>query len=197
VLQEGEIQRIGGTKPKKIDVRIIAATNRNLLNRIEQGDFREDLYYRLNVIPFTIPPLKERRDDILALTQLFLKQANDKYDMTKQLDYELKDFFYSCNWPGNIRELSNLIERLVVTTPNETIGMENLPPEYRESNNTTINSNISLKRAVEMVEEKVLAQAVEKYASTYDIAKALETSQPTVVRKLKKYHLSIEKKEVF
>src|SRR5699024_10153597 len=155
-------------KPKKIDVRIIAATNRNLLNRIEQGDFREDLYYRLNVIPFTIPPLKERRDDILALTQLFLKQANDKYDMTKQLDYELKDFFYSCNSPGNIREISSRIERLVVTTTNETIGMENLAPEYRESNNTTINSNISLRRAVEMVEEKVLAQAVEKYASAYD-----------------------------
>src|SRR5699024_10484296 len=146
VLQEGEIQRIGGTKPKKIDVRIIAATNRNLLNTIEQGDFREDLYYRLNVIPFTILPLKERRDDILALTQLFLKQANDKYEMTKQLDYELKDFFYSCNWPGTIRELSNLIVRLVVTTPNETIGMSNLPPEYHESNNTTITTNFSLKR---------------------------------------------------
>src|SRR5699024_12270521 len=87
VLQEGEIQRIGGTKPKKIDVRIIAATNRNLLNRIEQGDFREDLYYRLNVIPFTIPPLKDRRDDILTLTQLLLKQANDKHDMTTKLQY--------------------------------------------------------------------------------------------------------------
>src|SRR5699024_1674723 len=150
-----------------------------------------------NSIPFTSPTLKERRDDILALTQLFLKQANDKYDMTKQLDYELKDFFYSCNWPGNIRELSDLIERQVVTTPNETIGMENLPPEYRDPNNTTLSSSISFIRAVETAEEKVLPQGVEKDANTYDIAKAIETSQPTVVRKLKKYHLSIEKKEVF
>lgn len=197
VLQEGEIQRIGGTKPKKVDVRIMAATNRNLLNMIAQGDFREDLYYRLNVIPLTIPPLKDRRDDILALTQLFLKQANDRYKMTKQLDYELKNFFYAYNWPGNIRELANLIERLVVTTPNQIINEENLPAEYLESNNTTINSVVSLKRAVEMAEEKVLSHAVEKYGSTYDIAKALETSQPTIVRKLKKYHLNIEKKEAF
>src|SRR5690625_6969689 len=93
---------------------------------------------------FTIPQLKERRYDNWALTQLFLKHTNDKYEMTKQLDYELKDFFYSCNWPGNIRELSNLIERVVVTTPNEIIGMENLPPEYRESKDrksTRLNSS--------------------------------------------------------
>lgn len=192
VLQEGEIQRIGGTKPKKVDVRVMAATNRNLISRIEQGDFREDLYYRLNVIPITIPPLKERRDDILALTRLFLNQANDKYKMTKELDYELKEFFYSYNWPGNIRELANLIERLVVTTPSEVITMENLPAEYGESKNATVNTVVPLKHAVEMAEEKVLSLAVKKYASTYDIAKALETSQPTVVRKLKKYSLTIE-----
>lgn len=192
VLQEGEIQRIGGTKPKKVDVRIMAATNRNLLNRIEQGEFREDLYYRLNVIPFTIPPLKERRDDILELTQLFLNQTNVKYGMTKELDYELKDFLYSYNWPGNIRELANLIERLVVTTPSDVVNLENLPAEYQESNNATINSIVPLKHAVELTEKKVLSLAVKKYASTYDIAKALETSQPTVVRKLKKYHLTIE-----
>ena len=195
VLQEGEIQRLGGTKTKKVDVRIMAATNRNLLNRVTLGEFREDLYYRLNVIPFTIPPLKERRDDILALTQLFLKQANERYKMTKQLDYKLNDFFYAYNWPGNIRELSNLVERLVVTTPNDVINIEHLPSEYRESNsNTTINSVVSLKHAVEMAEEKVLSLAAEKYNSTYDIAKAIETSQPTVVRKLKKYQLNIEKK---
>lgn len=191
VLQESEIQRIGGTKPKKIDVRIIAATNRDLLERVKEGDFREDLYYRLNVIPFTLPPLKERKDDIFALAQLFLRQANEKYEMKKQVGHELQSFFYSYNWPGNIRELSNLIERLVVTTPDDVIDIENLPLEYRESNNMTTDSIIPLKQAVETTEKKLFASAVEKYTSSYEIAEVLETSQPTVVRKLKKYNLSI------
>ncbi|MGY0691927.1 sigma-54 interaction domain-containing protein [Virgibacillus sp. FSP13] len=189
VLQEGELQRIGSTKPKKIDVRIIAATNRNLQDMVESGDFREDLFYRLNVIPFVIPPLRERRDDIIPLIELFLNRFNEKYNMKKRFDYDLKDFFYAYDWPGNIRELSNLIERLVVTTPNEIIRMENLPPDYCDTNKTIINSIVPLKEAVEAAEEKVLKLAVEKYNNTYEIADALETSQPTVVRKLKKYKL--------
>ncbi|WP_106496431.1 sigma-54 interaction domain-containing protein [Lentibacillus sp. Marseille-P4043] len=189
VLQEGEIQRIGSTKPKKIDVRIIAATNRHLQEMVYSGDFREDLFYRLHVIPFVIPPLSERRDDIIPLIQLFLNRFNEKYNMKKRFDHDLKDFLYAYDWPGNIRELSNLMERLVVTAPNEIISMENLPPDYYDTNNTIINSIIPLKKAVETAEEKVLMLAVEKYNNTYEIADALETSQPTVVRKLKKYKL--------
>lgn len=192
VIQEGEIQKIGGTKPQKIDVRIIAATNRDLLGKVKQGDFREDLYYRLNVIPFTLPPLRNRQDDILALAQLFLKQMNEKYDMTKQLGYELKNFFYSYHWPGNIRELFNLIERLVVTTADDIIDIDHLPADYHESDHVSAHSIVSLKDAVEMTEKKLLSSAAEKYTSSYEIAKALETSQPTVVRKLKKYHLTLK-----
>ncbi|UOQ94606.1 sigma 54-interacting transcriptional regulator [Halobacillus shinanisalinarum] len=199
VLQENEIQRIGGTKPRKIDVRIIAATNRNLKDMVEKGDFREDLYYRLNVLPISIPPLKDRRDDILPLIQTFLKQANEKYHMTKMIDSKLKDFFFTYDWPGNLRELSNLIERLVVTTPKDIIKMENLPSEYSESNETAISPTpiVSLKEAAEMAEAKVLRLAVEKYPNTYEMAKALDTSQPTIVRKLKKYNLNCKKGEEY
>lgn len=198
VLQENEIQRIGGTKPRKVDVRIVAATNRDLKEMVERGEFREDLYYRLNVLPISIPSLKDRRDDILPLIEMFLKQANEKYEMSKRIDSKLKDFFFSYTWPGNIREMSNLIERLVVTTPEDTIQMENLPPEYQETTDVTImpSSILPLKEAAELAEEKVLKLAVEKYKNTYDIAEALETSQPTVVRKLKKYHLRIPRGDV-
>ncbi|RKQ35901.1 PAS domain-containing protein [Oceanobacillus halophilus] len=189
VLQEGELQRVGGTKPKKIDVRVIAATNRNLKNMVENGEFREDLYYRLNVIPIKIPPLRERRDDILPMVQLFLDQVNEKYKINKNFNYDLKNFFLYYYWPGNIRELSNLIERLAVTTYEEFITMEDLPIEYRQSNDVTINSIVPLKEAVEVAEKKVLTLAAEKYDNTYEIAKALETSQPTIVRKLKKYKI--------
>lgn len=112
--------------------------------------------------------------------------------MTKQLGYELKDFFYSYHWPGNIRELSNLIERLVVTTPDEVIDIDNLPSEYDDATNVKMDSTVPLRYAVETTEKKVLSHAVEKYKSSYEIAKALEISQPTVVRKLNKYNLKIK-----
>ncbi len=193
VLQDGEIQRVGGTLPKKIDVRIITATNRSLKVMVEEGDFREDLYYRLNVIPIKVPPLRERRDDILPLIQLFLQQISEKYHLNKEFDYDLKDFFLSYDWPGNIRELSNLIERLVVTTNEKVISMEDLPAEYHQANDVTINSILPLKDAIEAAEKKVLTLAAKKYENTYEIAKALESSQPTIVRKLKKYEISIRR----
>ena len=194
-LQENEIQRIGGTTPKKVDVRIIAATNRNLKEMVDRGEFREDLFYRLNVLPLSIPPLKERRDDILPLMELFLNQMNEKYQMSKTVNGKLKEFFLSYEWPGNIREMANLIERLVVTSQDQEITINNLPSEYRNSNDATEASVdlTTLKEATEYAEIRVIQLAVEKYNNTYDIAKALGTSQPTIVRKMKKYHLSIGK----
>ncbi|SET34687.1 PAS domain S-box-containing protein [Salinibacillus kushneri] len=191
VLQEGEIQRIGSTKPKKIDVRIIAATNQDLKKMVKNGDFREDLYYRLNVIPLEIPSLRKRQEDIFPLIQRFLDEVNDKYQLNKQIDYDLKDFFLSYEWPGNIRELANLIERLAVTTRNETITIENLPDEYLTSKTIKTNHIVPLKEAVEIAEKRVIALAAEKYSNTYDLAEALNTSQPTIVRKLKKYKIQL------
>ncbi|MFJ7638261.1 sigma-54 interaction domain-containing protein [Peribacillus sp. NPDC097264] len=196
VLQEREIQRIGGTKPKKIDVRIIAATNRNLLDMVKAGEFREDLYYRLNVIPIVIPPLRERREDILALSDLFLTKANNQYKLTKKLDSALKDYFFHYDWPGNVRELINIVERLVVLTNGSVISVSDLPVEYQQENMSQTNSrdSQSLKEAVEGAEKEILTKAAQTYQTTYEIAEALDSSQATIVRKLKKYGLRVSEK---
>ncbi|MGG4268445.1 sigma-54 interaction domain-containing protein [Peribacillus simplex] len=196
-LQEREIQRIGGTKPKKIDVRIIAATNRNLSEMVKSGDFREDLFYRLNVIPITIPPLRERREDILALIDLFLTKANEQYKFSKEIDSRLKEYFYQHDWPGNVRELINIVERLVVMTDNQILSINDLPEEYQPENRNqpNRNSSLTLKEAVERAEKEILTKAAQTYQTTYEIAEALDSSQATIVRKLKKYRLKVSGKE--
>ncbi|MDM5358612.1 sigma 54-interacting transcriptional regulator [Peribacillus sp. ACCC06369] len=196
-LQEREIQRIGGTKPKKIDVRIIAATNRNLSEMVKSGDFREDLFYRLNVIPITIPPLRERREDILALIDLFLTKANEQYKFSKEIDSRLKEYFYQHDWPGNVRELINIVERLVVLTDNHLLSINDLPEEYQPENRNqpNRNSSLTLKEAVERAEKEILTKAAQTYQTTYEIAEALDSSQATIVRKLKKYRLKVSGKE--
>ena len=196
-LQEREIQRIGGTKPKKIDVRIIAATNRNLSEMVKSGDFREDLFYRLNVIPITIPPLRERREDILALTDLFLTKANEQYKFSKEIDSRLKEYFYQHDWPGNVRELINIVERLVVLTDNQILSINDLPEEYQPENRNqpNLNATLTLKEAVERAEKEILTKAAQTYHTTYEIAEALDSSQATIVRKLKKYRLKVSGKE--
>ncbi|MFA8438790.1 sigma-54 interaction domain-containing protein [Pueribacillus sp. YX66] len=194
VLQENEIQRIGATKPLKVNARVVAATNRDLMKMVKEGRFREDLFYRLNVIPIHVPPLRERRDDILPLVQHFLEKTNEKYNFKKEFNHELNEFFYYYSWPGNVRELANLIERLVLTTGNDLITIDDLPVEYQKSEETefALSDIVSLKDAVELAEVQVLQAACKKYRTTYEIAKALRTSQATIVRKLKKYNLTIE-----
>ncbi|RFU64779.1 sigma-54 interaction domain-containing protein [Peribacillus glennii] len=196
VIQEREIQRIGGTKPKKVDVRIISATNRNLKEMVHNGEFREDLYYRLHVIPITIPPLRERRDDILPLADLFLQTMNQRYHFQKKFDPHLRDFFFHFDWPGNVRELQNLIERLVLTTPDSMITVDSLPDDYKGANQKELgkSNEMSLKEAVEQAERKILASAVQTCNTTYELAEALESSQATIVRKLKKYNIDVKEK---
>ena len=194
VLQDKEIQRVGGTASQKVNVRIIAATNRNLKKMVEEGEFREDLFYRLNVIPITIPPLRERREEILPLADLYLRQCNEKYGMYKQLDKELKTFLYQHEWSGNIRELANLIERITLLHLEDTLGIEHLPSDYQPQDPIEQSGEraiLSLKEAAEHAERKALMLAAEQFDSTYEIAEALQTSQPTVVRKLKKYKIEL------
>ncbi|WP_010530133.1 sigma-54 interaction domain-containing protein [Lentibacillus jeotgali] len=189
VLQEGEIQRVGGLQTKKVDVRIIAATNRNLEKMVAEGDFREDLYYRLKVIPFYVPPLRERRDDIQPLVRLFLNQVNNKYQLKKEFGQNLKEFLLFYEWPGNIRELYNLIERMAVTGKSDKILLKDLPPEYYPNEQET-NEIISLKEATEAKEKEIISSAVKKLQNTYEVARVLKTSQPTIVRKMKKYKIN-------
>ena len=182
VIQEREIQRVGATSTKKIDVRLIAATNRNLKEMVQEGTFREDLYYRLNVVPLVIPPLRKRREEIHTLIKIILKDINKKYEMKKELSKELLAFFYRYHWPGNIRELSNLLEQIVLLNNADMLFLEHLPVEYKKEttvSNTDLNETVTLKNAVESAERNVLKRAVEAHSTTYEIAKALETSQPT------------------
>jgi PAS domain S-box-containing protein len=195
VLQEMEVQRIGGTKPIQLNVRIIAATNRNLKEMVTNGDFREDLFYRLNVVPIKLPRLADRKDDILPLVDYYIELMNTKYQKQKQVSSSLNDFFYQYNWPGNVRELANLIERMVLVTEEDLMKVDHLPVEYKPSKGVPeVMEVMTLKEATELAEERMIRLALKKYTTTYEIAEALRTSQPTIVRKLKKYGLTIDKK---
>ena len=116
VIQERELTRIGGTKPIRIDIRIIASTNKDIRKMVKQGEFREDLYYRLNVIPITIPPLRERKEDIELLIDFFISHYNKKHNKSISLQEDVIEALLQYCWPGNVRELENLMERLVVTS---------------------------------------------------------------------------------
>jgi two-component system response regulator AtoC len=127
-LQERTFKRVGGTRDIKVDVRVIAATNRSLEVMVKEGKFREDLFYRLNVIPLTIPPLRDRREDILPLGRHFLSDSNNTFHKAvKRLAPETETMLLSYGWPGNVRELKNLIERLVILSTGDTIEADQLP----------------------------------------------------------------------
>lgn len=135
VLQEKEIERIGSSKPVKVDVRIIAATNRNLEEMVAQKLFREDLYYRLMVFPITIPPLRQRTEDILPLADFFLRELNGKYGLKKQFCEDACDMMKTYHWPGNIRELRNIVERAVIISTDQVIVPQNLPIYHMNTDN--------------------------------------------------------------
>jgi two-component system nitrogen regulation response regulator NtrX len=132
VLQEQEVERLGSARTIKVDVRIIAATNKNLEEAIERGEFRDDLFFRLNVIPIVVPPLRERREDIAALVQHFAKRTADEHNIKpKRFDGAALDVLRSYRWRGNIRELRNTIERLMIMTPSDVIRADDLPADLR------------------------------------------------------------------
>ena len=194
VIKERTFYRVGGTKAIEVDIRIIAATNRDLEKLVEEKKFREDLFYRLNVIPITIPPLRERKVDIVPLIGRFLDKFNKKHQMTKKLNNDALSYLLRYRWPGNIRELENMVEQLVVITPVDLIEPEhlpgyihNLPNRLDKQNNTTVPGVVSLPEAMEEVEKQLFLSAYENCKNTYQTAKILGVSQPTVVRKLKKY----------
>ncbi|WP_238902005.1 sigma 54-interacting transcriptional regulator [Clostridium sp. YIM B02506] len=188
VLQEKEITRIGGTKPINLDVRIIAATNQNLEQQIKNGTFREDVYYRLNVIPIEIPPLRERKDDISILADTFLNKFNLKYNKNKKIEASVLEVLEEYNWPGNVRELENLLERLVIYGDDEIINKENINNILRKnefSQYLVEREEITLKEAVDLLEKDIIEKTLKKYRSSRKAAKVLGVTQPTVLRKAK------------
>ncbi|ARJ39312.1 transcriptional regulator [Sporosarcina sp. P16a] len=186
VLQEFEIRRIGGTKDIKIDVRIVSATNKNLQELIEKGDFREDLYYRLNIIPIHIPPLRERPEDIQQLAHLVLNRTNRKYGLEHYFQPGLVELLHQYEWPGNIREMENMIERLVVTAEQDEISWSSLPFIIDQPD---LSENYSLKATLEEIEKKIILEKLQTFRTTRKVAQVLGISQSAVVKKMKKYGL--------
>lgn len=188
VLQEKEFMRVGGTKTKTLDVRIIAATNKDLLQEIERGNFRKDLYYRLNVVQIYVLPLRERRDDILPLSLAFLEKYNRKYNLDCKFSPEIMDAFFRYSWDGNVRELQHAVERMVVLSPQSLIEVESLPEVIAKERGEVIHVSeiIPLKDAQRILEEKLLAMARKKYKTTTAIAEVLGVNQSTISRKLSK-----------
>ncbi|MFC0560355.1 sigma-54 interaction domain-containing protein [Halalkalibacter alkalisediminis] len=199
VLQEKMVTRVGGLKPRKIDFRLIASTNQNLEEMVERGEFRRDLYYRLNVIPIDIPPLRERKEDIAILIQHYVKKFNDKYGTSKQLLPLVIEHLIAYNWPGNVRELENMIERIILTSDQDAIKPSHLPlmvqQSFEDSTQDVFDASLdgeeymSFKEALENVEKRWLKRAYRQYKTTYEMAEYLGVSQSTVVRKLQKYQL--------
>ena len=131
VIQDQEFERVGGLRTIKVDVRLVTATNKDLLQEIKEGRFRDDLYYRLNVIPIHLSPLRERKEDIEPLTDYFVDKFNKKLNRSIKIDSQIKNLFLDYIWPGNIRELENLIERLVLMATGDTVILEDIPPELK------------------------------------------------------------------
>ncbi|QSQ09268.1 Regulatory protein AtoC [Koleobacter methoxysyntrophicus] len=193
VIQDKEFKRVGGLKPIKTDVRIIAATNKDLKKMVDENRFREDLYYRLNVVPIHIPALRERKEDIIPLINYFLAEQNKKYGVLKRIDSSAMNCLVKYSWPGNVRELKNIIERLVITASDDVITIEHLPGfivEHTEPNSSiNVNGIIKLKDAVKEIEKQIIKRAIAKYKTTRKAAQVLGVSQPTIVRKMKKYRI--------
>ncbi|HWQ77051.1 MAG TPA: sigma 54-interacting transcriptional regulator [Syntrophomonas sp.] len=189
VLQDRTIMRVGGIKPIKVDCRVITGTNRDLNTMIDNNQFRLDLFYRLSVIPITVPPLRERREDIPVLMNYFLGMFNQKYNMQKRLDTQVYNLLERYQWPGNVRELENLMERLVVTSINDIISVGELPADILHISGRHEKNNplMPLKQALENTEREILKKAFSVYRSSYQIASILGINQSTVVRKAQKY----------
>lgn len=204
VLQQREIIRVGGTRLIPIDVRIIAITNRILDEMVAKGEFREDLYYRLNVVPIHVPALRERREDIPLLVRHFLDKFNQRYNLKKTISPGAIELLMAYSWPGNIRQLENMIERLVVTSSTEGIDVQNLPPYFlstspEESGNghqpVSVNSIIPLKQAVEILERQLLEKTFAVTSSCYKAAQLLEVDASTISRKANRYSIKYKRND--
>lgn len=192
-LQDGEILRVGATTPKRLDVRIIAVTNRNLEKAVAEGEFRSDLYYRLKIAVLTVPPLRERRDDILPMAQFFLDFYAHKYGRKLEFSPEAERLMQNYDWPGNVRELKNMVQGLTVLCSDEVIQASQLPfassmPGYVEGDdgNAVISfDGRSYKEIMKDMESMVLRAAMHRFGNIATVAKELGVDRSTIFRKVK------------
>ncbi len=190
VIQDQKISRLGGVSSRSVNVRFIAASNRDLVQMVEQKLFREDLFYRLNVVKIDVPPLRERKDDIPALALHFLNTLCEQYKINKAFSTEVVELLVNYSWPGNVRELRNVVERLVVMAPAPTILPEHLPQEIhlqlRGKHGTVSVSGLApIKDVVAEVEIQLINRAMNECGSVRKAAKALQVAHSTLLRKMK------------
>lgn len=196
-LQDGTFTRVGGTQRLKVNARVVAATNRDLKKMCEEGKFRKDLYYRLNVIPITIPPLRERIADIDVLTKYFMYRCNSRYRCHRKMEDGLLEVLTHYDWPGNVRELENVIERLFVMSGEDVIRKEDLKRVLSENSEAPQASSLMnigirpLKEAKWELEKQLVSKAYQTYHSTYKVAEVLHVDQSTVVKLLHKHNCNL------
>ena len=198
VLQEKTLTRVGGVKPISVDVRVIAATNKDLPTLVKAGAFRDDLYYRLNVFGIQIPPLRQRREDIPPQLHEMLRKVNQKYSMQKRFSTAAVERLVNYDWTGNVREMENLVERLVVLVNEPYIDICHLPETMQGKIETVVDGSeavvlnrvVPYKQAVEELEALLLERAFGEHGSTRKVARVLEVNQSTIVRKMKQYQIT-------
>jgi two-component system NtrC family response regulator len=198
VLQEKTIERVGGTLPIPVDIRVIAATHRSLKQEIEEGRFREDLFYRLNVVRIQLPPLKQRPEDIHLLIDHFIRKYSKERpagNAITHVDPAVERLFQDYHWPGNVRELENTIERVMVLCPGPTITIEDLPIELRDHVHNTLHlegipADATLYETLAMVEKKMILRAMKMAGHVQTkAAEILGIGKSGLNQKLKKYNL--------
>lgn len=187
-IQEKEFIRVGGTKTITFNARIIAATHRDIAKMVKEGAFREDLYYRLMVVPIYLSPLRERKEDIPLLIVHFIEKFNHRFGFNKKIAPQVIDKLVEYSWPGNVRELENIVERMMVTAPSEEITV-NLVPETIMDKNFFPKRATKLKDAVEQTEKYLLSENYKEYGSWQKVAEVLGIDRTTVFRKVTRYKL--------
>ncbi|WP_447555189.1 sigma-54 interaction domain-containing protein [Vreelandella sp. EE22] len=199
VIQDGKLTRLGDTRARRVDFRLVVATNQDLARRVQEGLFRLDLYYRLNVIPVTLPPLRERREDIPSLVEASLSRLNAHYGRQKFLGNHVWSMLMGSDWPGNVRELENWLERAWLSSPSDQIDSvalapqptaEHEPPRPSALASAPLGVDETLPAYLARLERQLLEELCQTHTSTYAIAKRLGVSQSSVVRKLKRHGLA-------
>ncbi|XKH59104.1 sigma 54-interacting transcriptional regulator [Halomonas sediminis] len=204
VIQDGSLTRLGDTRPRRVDFRLVVATNQNLGKQVEAGLFRLDLYYRLNVIPVTLPPLRDRREDIPDLVEACLKRLNQRYGRQKILDTRVWSTLMGSDWPGNVRELENWLERAWLSSPTDQIEVPAFHPQAEHHPTSvpsasplpsaaSLETHETLKEYLARLERETLEELSKTLPSTYAIAERLGISQSSVVRRLQRYCLKVAK----
>jgi len=201
VIQEREVYRIGAKVPTKLDVRILAATNRDLKIDVQEGKFREDLYFRLNVVPIRIPPLRERKEDIVLIASYYMNKLNQKYKRNITMDDDVNNALMSYSWPGNVRELENMVEYLFISNFSDKITLELLPSwvlteHVMEKYRTETSSSIPrLNYMLDMFEKNIITVALSKHKSVKKTAETLDIHTATLFRKIKKLNIHTNYKD--